>query len=122
MVVLVTNKNYVLAERVDEIYITEEEKSNNSIFKTPSRRRKGKKAVHAGPDILYRININYVPIGQSNPNRNGDSGSVCTISTFDKKVAERIFAEMVKQIREQCPDQVYLDKIIEKELLGMSHD
>jgi len=68
----------------------------------------------------YRIIIEYNPVGR--PGQQISQGEYARFS-FDvagKSECLAVFQDMVMQIREQMPDQVYLDKLVDKMFCGSS--
>ena len=67
----------------------------------------------------YSIDIDFVPIPNTNANntRRDDNGFV-SIRVIGEKVAKNLFVEIVKQIRDQIPDQKFLDDMLNNMLLG----
>ncbi len=92
----------------------ERKRSARKRSKQPTRKLKSKTELVVKPITRYTILIHYVP-----SNRNLDSTDTCEVYTYEKAVAEKMFADIVHQYREQNPDVVYLDKIAEKFLGGI---
>lgn len=70
--------------------------------------------------MVWVVTIDYTPESFQNGNSNRNSRESCTVSidVFEKEDAVALFKEMVSQIRDQCPDQLYLDKLISNTLGG----
>lgn len=70
----------------------------------------------------YFIDINFKPLNNGNQNnnnnRNNEEGEIVCIKVIGEKVALKLYKEVVGQIREQMPDQMYLDKMLENILDG----
>lgn len=102
MVTIVTDRLYLLTEKIHSIYVDEE----MDHFQSSS----GKRSYVP----QFKIVINFVPIDANNSNniRNDNSATV-EIRGFGRKRTVLLFKDIVRQIREQCPDQLYLDKVID---------
>lgn len=98
MIVLVTRKCYVVADKINYVTIHEE----NEDYVHRGRRCKRR---------IYNIIIDFEPVSTTSHKR-GDGQVVVKIQDDEKK-ANGLYMDMVQQIREQCPDQLYLDKVIE---------
>lgn len=98
MIVIVTRKCYVVADKIN--YVTIHEESEDYVHRGRRVKRR-----------IYNILIDFDPVSTTSHKR-GD-GSVCVKIQDDEKKANALYMDMVQQIREQCPDQLYLDKVIE---------
>jgi hypothetical protein len=98
-VVIVTKKCYIIAEKINHIYVEQEELDAFS-----SKRRNPK----------WLIEIYLERAGLQNNSRNEN----ITIRVGTQKAAYALFQEIVAQIRDQIPDQLYLDKLISNFLGG----
>jgi hypothetical protein len=110
MITIVTDKSYIQTNKIHSIYMNEH---YEDIFS--NRKHKG--------GIIYIIHVNFEPInplGAPNLSRN-DVMSI-EMRIFGLKRATLMFRDMIRQIREQCPDQLYLDKIAENFLTGEIED
>lgn len=108
-IVVVTDRQYIVAKKIFDISMQE---GYDSVTVGVGAKRK--------EHIIktYTINIRYeTELG-------GHAGHLmnCQISLNSNKQANKIFRSLIEQIREQCPDQVYLDKAMEKLLKGSEHD
>lgn len=98
--VIVTRRQFVIAESIKHVGITEDIEELRKNGKWTSRN-------------VYKIEIEYVPENSANLNRS--SGTMtCAIRCYSQKIAENMFIDIVHQYREQNPDKLYLDKIAEK--------
>ena len=104
MVTIVTSKNYINCEKVNYITIQSEYETVNGRL-IP----------------YYQIFIHYIPISYAASSLRDAESTVC-IRVIGEKTAHALFKDMVSQIREQCPDQLYLDKLTEKYLSGSMED
>ncbi len=101
MITLVTSKAYIIAERVNFVTLQIAVDDYRNLKDT---------------ERLYDIVIEYVPITY-NSNGSAHPENVA-IRVRGEKTAHDLIKAMVSQIREQCPDQLYLDKVAEKFLAG----
>jgi len=127
-IVIVTKQCYLLCEAINYIAINEvqddDDKELSSMFDKPKRGRKSrkptKKQVEAWKRQQYQIVIDFVPANGINPtNGNQLRKSGGDTATIGIKITGRdrcldLFAHMVEQIREQIPDNKFLDEIVEK--------
>jgi len=103
MVVLITDRIYVVAERINFITITEEIKdipSRDSIFYTK----------------YFTLRVNFIPIVSTSIYATSNSGSKddsIECEVFSHREVTSLFRDIVQQIREQAPDQLFLDKAME---------
>lgn len=69
----------------------------------------------------FVINILYSP--EQTQNNGGlsshrDGVNTCEVTILSKKNAYAVYRDLIKQIREQCPDQLFLDKAMDNLLAG----
>jgi len=103
-VAIVTSRCFVLAKAINNIVIR------------PNMDHYGSK-----PVMFYDIHIDYIPEdhgNQNNSHRNGEGQNVVVVRVRGEQSALKLFKELVQQMREQMPDQVYLDKMVENILDG----
>jgi hypothetical protein len=125
-VVIVTKQCYLLCESINYIAVNEANDENkedyNSIWNRRGRKKKltarQKKALETKQ---YNIIIDFIPVvknpaGQSHHKSGGDNTSVAITVTGRERCLD-LFRDMVSQIREQIPDQLFLDKLVEKFLI-----
>jgi len=60
----------------------------------------------------YLITVVYTP-ENGNPNQHNSELRECTVALTSKKEAYLLFKDMTHQIREQTPDALYLNKLLE---------
>lgn len=104
MVVIVTERLYIVSQKIHSMFVEEQ---------IEEMRYKGR--VVNVP--VTTIKVQFEPIN-ANPNQRNDNQFGVDVKVYSRKKAISLFKEMVKQIREQCPDQLYLDKIAENFLMG----
>lgn len=132
-VVIVTRQCYLLCEAINYIVINEVEDDQPEWTSIGKKKKKpvigvALKNAYIKERKPYQIVIDFIPTGgpQQNQNNNSlrkssndDSTKVAiTVQGLERAVA--LFQDMVAQIREQIPDQVFLDKLVEKFLVGES--
>lgn len=109
MIAIVTSRSFLLCESVNNMFLESEFDQWD------------KEAKH-----YYRIVIDFEPVARSNQSSNmsmSNSGrtevkNIVSMRIIGEKPALALFKELVIQVREQCPDQPYLDKMIERILSG----
>lgn len=103
MIVIATDKMYVVANKIHSIYLDED---------LETRYLSGKKH-----DVLgFLIKVTFEPDNSSiNLSQSSRSYDLMTVEfkVFGHKRAIQVYRDIVSQIREQCPDQVYLDRVAE---------
>ena len=134
-VVIVTRQCYLLCEAINYIVINEVEDDEPEYKISHSKKAKKKipvsmklKTEYIKERKPYQIVIDFVPIGSptvlnnnslKRSSSNEDSTRVCiTVQGLERAVL--LFQDMVAQIREQLPDQMFLDKLVEKFLTGQT--
>jgi len=105
-VVIVTKKCYLICERVNYITIEEECLDMNRADKFGTRSK--------NISVPYwNIHIDFepfIPQNSNSPRSRSDESSVM-VKVGDKDIAYKLFSEIVNQIREQIPDQLFLDRL-----------
>jgi hypothetical protein len=136
--IIVTKRCFVVAERVDNVFIEESMEEDYGLAQEIKKRKKAlmrkarskaktvgdiKRAKEVGPYVRkFWIKIHYIP-ASIGPNSSSRSDiRECAIGTYSHRVAMELYAEIVKQYREQNPDALYLDKIAESFLGGLAND
>lgn len=131
-VIIVTKQCYLVAESINHISIhemSESEKDDSLMWSAPSTRdrRRARKMTPKQKLLdslkkqaqLYQITINFTA-GHQNQNsssihKSGHGGSVDTVNItvrgYDR--ALELYQDMLRQIREQLPDKLFLDKMVE---------
>ena len=127
-IVLVTKQCYLLCESINYISVHEmndEEKEN--VFYDRPRKRRGRKKLTAKQKLmeklrkaaqLYAITIDFIPVpnntnaSPSNSRRDGTSSVTISVRGYERAV--ELYRDMIAQIREQMPDKLFLDKMVEK--------
>lgn len=115
--VIVTKNQYLLAVRINHIHMDErlehnDIRGNNGRFRTIINRN-------------YVITIHYIPEATSSGNgftSNQEHVRECSVVLRGAENAHQVFNDLIRQIREQMPDQLYLDKALERLLDGTDID
>lgn len=127
-IVIVTKQCYLLCEAINYIAINEvrddeDESTIGRFFDKPKRGRKSKKLTKKQLEALkqqqFQIIIDFIPVNGISPSSGTLRNSNSSNATVGIKVTGRdrcleLFAHMVEQIREQIPDNKFLDEIVEK--------
>jgi hypothetical protein len=132
MVVIVSRQAYLICESINYIVINEAD-DNEDGFSLSSKRKKTPASTKRQREYIklhkpYSIVIDFISTtkGQGGgSNRNGmgggDSDNVrITVHGLDRTVA--LYTEIVEQIREQMPDVLYLDKLVDRFLTNKEKD
>lgn len=108
--VIVTQNQYILASKIH--HITMDEQVNYREVVVNSRQNTVK-------EEYFQITIVYSPQDVSTQNsnhRSSDEMRECSVVIQSKFNAHKVFKDLIEQIREQMPDQLYLDKALERML------
>jgi hypothetical protein len=113
--VIVTQNQYILASKIN--HVTMDEQINTVELIGLNGRR------YSFLDKYYQITVIYTPeasqvtnnFGNSSGNR-GDEVRECSVIVRGAVNAHLIFKNLIQQIREQMPDQLYLDTALERML------
>lgn len=136
-IVIVSSRCYLLCESINWISIdiqgdTLDDDGDIVFEESLSTRRKNKKTkvskrktlsaekerLNKLNNTFYKISVNFVPVnGGGNQMSRPDVRQVDVLVRGHDK-AMSTYHEMVTQIREQLPDQMFLDKLVEKLLSG----
>ena len=114
--VIVTKNQYILASKIHNINM--DETVDRTEIRTSSGRFKTVK------EKVWHINVIYSPEQTSNPNGQPTRDDVkeCSVRLYGSVNAHKVFADLIQQIREQMPDQMYLDTALERLLSGIDFD
>ncbi len=78
--------------------------------------KKEKEALVRG-QLLYNVSINFVPVSGNGSNSRPEQREVeITVQGYDATM--KFYKQLVSQIREQLPDQKFLDDMVERLLSG----
>lgn len=113
MVVIATDKMYLVGKRIYSVFMDEDVESRSI--------RNKKEEIFS-----YLIRVSFEPedsavLGTSLSSRSNDIMTV-EFKVYGHKRATEVYRDIVRQIREQCPDQLYLDKIAEDFLARSTDD
>jgi hypothetical protein len=133
-VVIVTDQCYLLAEAVNYIVINEDNENDdrNYMLDPPRKRGSSKKKktfAQKNKDIReyiqerkpFLIIINFVAKNSppnnhgQNPTRHGnnDDNPIVNVRVMGLRRTIKVFRDIVKQMREQIPDEKFLDTLVE---------
>jgi hypothetical protein len=100
-VVIVTKNQYILAEKIYSVLLNEE-------FEWSDIRVKGKNV--SIKDFKHTIVVTYLP----ETSTSGRTERLEAVITLRHRVdAQRVYNDLISQIREQMPDQLFLDRALE---------
>ena len=111
--VIVTKNQYLLASKIH--HITIDENVNYVDVRTTTGRTISLRDAHYVIQIIYapeNVNTN------GNNVRNNDEFRECSITIRSAVDAYKVFKDLIQQIREQMPDQLYLDTALERMIAG----
>lgn len=112
--VIVTQNQYLLASKIH--HITLDEQINYQDIHDERGRSRSIKDVH------YVIQIIYAPENVNSNNgqlRSQDEQRECSVTIRSAVNAYKVFKDLIQQIREQMPDQLYLDTALERMISQM---
>jgi len=111
MIVIATERAYIVSNKIHSMYVEEtlEEKDKPN----------GKGIIQV-PVTVIHVRFEPYTAAQAAGTRSEDYG--VEIRVFSRKKAIELFKDMVRQVREQSPDLVYLNEIAEKFLAGVIAD
>lgn len=108
--VIVTQNQYLLASKIHHITLDE------NVNYIDARNKYGKSI--SIRDVTYQITIIYSPdsvIGVNNStSRSAEEQRECSVVIRSATNAHKVFKDLIQQIREQMPDQLYLDTALER--------
>lgn len=119
--VIVTQNQYILASKINHITMDEQISTinlchpNGRTYQTIDHQFQI--TVVYTPEVSHTINNNL----QTHGNR-GDELRECTVVIRGAVHAYTVFKDLIQQIREQMPDQLYLDTALERMLTGVDMD
>lgn len=100
--VIVTKNKYIVADKINHVVLHE------NINWVDIRGKNGKPL--SVREVTYSLEIQYVVVGGQGNSRDTQT---TTIALSSRKNALGVYKSLVEQIREQHPDQLYLDKALE---------
>ena len=113
--VIVTQNQYILASKIH--HVTMDEQTNHNEVRTVSGRYR------TVIDRYFQITVIYTPEQtqqQMNQNNGRDPEQrECSVVIRGNVKAHLVFKNLIQQIREQMPDQLYLDTALERMLGGI---
>lgn len=119
--VIVTQNQYLQCSKIHHMMMDEQTNYHEVTLENQDRRTVREK--------YYQITIIYSPIDINSTGGNGFGNSQssqdqreCSVIIRGAVNAHKVFRDIVEQIREQLPDQVYLDKALERMLAGLNEE
>jgi len=118
---IVTSRFFLACEKVLSVKI-EEFLANPEAQKALKKaiKKKGVKKTpvkKVEPKYEYSITITYNPVVPNGQAHNYDTGEYClSINIRDKDKAHATYAEILKEVQEQHPNEGYLDKLVNQML------
>lgn len=110
--VIVTENQYILAQKIH--HITMDERVEYAEIRSSAGRYRTIK------DSYYQILVYYTPEVTAAGHHNGrEDIRECQVTVRGHVNAHRLFKSLVSQIREQMPDELYLNKALEDMLAGI---
>lgn len=112
--VIVTQNQYILATKIHHITM-DEQFDHKEIYLHNGRRK-------TVVEKYFQITVIYTPdttAQQHNGNARHDEIRECSVILRGAVNAHLVFKNLIQQIREQMPDQLYLDKALENMLAGI---
>jgi choline kinase len=108
--VIVTQNQYILATKIHHITMDEQYNHTDGF-------RNGKR--HTFMDRYYQVTVIYTPEDSTPNNSNSLRTSnnemrECSVIVRGVSNAHSVFKNLIQQIREQMPDQLYLDTALER--------
>jgi hypothetical protein len=128
-IVIVTNQCYLLAEAINYIVINESDDDNEKAeWNEPRRRRiRRRKKLSAREYIMegkpFWVVVNFIPKGapqqighghQAMSKNSNDSGESIRITVQGLRRTLKVFQDIVAQLREQIPDEKFLDTLVDR--------
>lgn len=101
-IVIATRNQYIIADKIHHVILDEHKTYHD--FRNPKGRMVGI------AERYFSITIIYTPEAVTG-GRNDKSE--CAIKILAKVDAYKVYRDLIQQIREQSPDQLFLDKVLE---------
>jgi hypothetical protein len=108
---IVTERCFLACEKVTYIKLEEEPKKA-----TPNCKAKRGRPRKIEPECNYVITIGYIPSSTVNYKRDIEECLVLILGSKEK--AFSLYAEIVREVQEQHPNEAYLDRLVSKMLGG----
>ncbi len=115
---IVTDKCFLACEKVVSVVIEEDftavRKLKSSVDKLKAKKPKANQTENQGPVVIV---ISYYPVITGSGYGNGDRVvHELEITVSGKKEANRLFRDIIKEVREQHPNEGYLDSLVDRVL------
>lgn len=105
---IVTDRCFLICEKVIAIVIEDALPEEELETKSKAKKSKKQEPLYSTISITYKL---------TNSNSNYDGESLLEIRISEKAKALSIYNEIIKQVQEQFPDDIFLDKLVHN-LLG----
>jgi hypothetical protein len=115
-IIIVTDHCYLVCRAINHISVSAVPRDSGLLF-----RKKSVTKTPKGKEDLHRISIDYEPLvpgattgghGFIGSSKSADECCV-VIEVYGEQHAVDLFKVMVRQIRDQTPDELYLDKLVD---------
>lgn len=108
-IVIVTDHCYLSCENINHVRMEE-------LHLTDERWTYNKKTLQVSDSAKhYQISIDFDPVVTNNTShKQRNCSEVVKVIITGKKNAHSVYREIIHQIREQTPDKLYLDKLVDK--------
>lgn len=104
--VIVTKNQYIIASKIHHIVLNEGYEYHD--VRNSAGRMIGVR------ENTYQIHIIYTPDSSSNNNGRGEERHDCTVTMRGKVDAYKVYKDLIRQIREQMPDALFLNTALER--------
>lgn len=116
---IVTDKCFLVCEKVTSVTLQEVVPDKAK----PRRRKKLPKGYHQGgkakakpikePPKEYALTISYYPVAVGTNNYSGEPNEFALdLTVYGKTAAHKLYAQIIKEVQEQHPNEGYLDKLV----------
>lgn len=114
--VLVTQNQYILASKIN--HITMDEQIQTQEFRSSNNRYKTRIDRYFQITVIYTPEASQSQTAYSGKGHNGEETRECSVILRGALHAHEVFKNLIQQIREQMPDQLYLDTALERMIAG----
>lgn len=114
---IVTSRCFLACDRVTFVKLEERPSESEGLMKSVEKKAKrGRPKKEVAPKMEYVIVIGYYPITTANYNYNNREPTEYTLEVkrLDQQTATALYKEIVKEVQEQYPNEVFLDKLVNK--------
>jgi hypothetical protein len=134
-IVIVTSQCYLLAEAINFIVINEDDDSIDREWRPNApKQRKVRNTNKVVREYMmerkpFNINISFIPKAgaaqanssslSSSSKHNSDNSTLVSVKVHGLQRTLKVFQDIVSQLREQIPDELFLDRLVERFLTDM---